>query len=305
MSLDFVKKTSFKRNTHFFVPQKHAANKIEFLQHNNVEKYGVEAEAVNQSIKTGGNDHAQIREIQHQHMLKLISKGFYRELMNYGVSNQDIITVSTHLLDHLIPGSATIEKDIEYYNRFLTQKNIKDEWLSSRRLIIDYVSLSPLRSELYSTVAAWLDNSAIKYSFITQFPDKENTLREYFEHRTRSYFTIYYEDKPVGLIGADHVDENSRKVEMRKFIADKDMQGMGIGKLATFLFLYYVFVHLKFNKVYIYSGNTNIRNINLNSKFGFELEGVLIEETSYGDRMRDVVRMGLLRSRWEEIFPPS
>ena len=50
------------------------------------------------------------------------------------------------------------------------------------------------------------------------------------------------------------------------------------------------------------SGNANIRNINLNRKFGFELEGVFFEDAFLGNKKRDIVRMGLLRSRWMEIF---
>ena len=68
-----------------------------------------------------------------------------------------------------------------------------------------------------------------------------------------------------------------------------------------FLF-YYSFVILKFNKVYIRSGNTNIRNINLNNKFGFELEGIFFEDVFLREKMQDLIRMGLLRSRWLEIF---
>jgi RimJ/RimL family protein N-acetyltransferase len=40
----------------------------------------------------------------------------------------------------------------------------------------------------------------------------------------------------------------------------------------------------------------------LNSQLGFELEGIFFEDIVIDEERRDVVRMGLLKSRWEEIF---
>ena len=79
-------------------------------------------------------------------------------------------------------------------------------------------------------------------------------------------------------------------------------RGKGIGKRATFAFLYHTFMIRNFEKVYIYSTDVNIRNLNLNSHFGFILEGVFLHEFKVADTRQDVVRMGLMRSHWLEIF---
>ena len=73
------------------------------------------------------------------------------------------------------------------------------------------------------------------------------------------------------------------------------MHGKGIGKRATFLFLYHVFRIRQFEKVYVHSMDTNIRNLNLNGKFGFELEGVFLQDILLKEQRRDVVRMALVR----------
>ena len=80
------------------------------------------------------------------------------------------------------------------------------------------------------------------------------------------------------------------------------MHGKGIGKRATFLFLYYAFLIRKFNKVYVHSLDVNVRNLNLNSKFGFELEGTLFEDAMVQTARRDVVRMALRAPVWLELF---
>ena len=92
---------------------------------------------------------------------------------------------------------------------------------------------------------------------------------------------------------------------MKKFVGAPGSTGRGIGKTATFLFLYYTFEILKYNKVYIHSIDTNIRNINLNAKFGFEIEGVFFREIFDDKEFHDSVRMGLLKSNWNNIFNVS
>jgi RimJ/RimL family protein N-acetyltransferase len=73
------------------------------------------------------------------------------------------------------------------------------------------------------------------------FPEGESALKEYFEHPKRSYFAISHANEPVGLIGANNIDSESKKLEMKKLIGNRNLQGKGIGKSATFLFLYYFF----------------------------------------------------------------
>ena len=80
------------------------------------------------------------------------------------------------------------------------------------------------------------------------------------------------------------------------------MHGKGIGKRATFLFLYHTFLIRGFEKIYVHSMDTNIRNLNLNRKFGFELEGVFFQDVRVGLERRDVVRMALLRPVWLNLF---
>jgi RimJ/RimL family protein N-acetyltransferase len=119
---------------------------------------------------------------------------------------------------------------------------------------------------------------------------------------TREYFGIRYKDELAGIIGAESIDLGPAKMEMRKLVGDADMRGKGIGKRATFLFLYYAFMVRNFNKVYVYSMDTNIRNLHLNARFGFELEGILLEEALVRDERRDVVRMGLCKPTWVKLF---
>jgi RimJ/RimL family protein N-acetyltransferase len=181
-------------------------------------------------------------------------------------------------------------------------EEVRDEWAAAKRLSVDEVSIVPLSRDLAEPVAKWLRAPAIREIFHPPFPTSAKGLAGYFRAATREYFAIHYRAEPVGLVGAEHIDRPAAKVEMRKLVGDPTMHGKGIGKRATFLFLYYIFVIRKFEKVYVHSMDTNIRNLNLNAKFGFELEGVFLQDIVVRGQRRDVVRMALVRAIWLGLF---
>src|SRR5437016_3292958 len=52
-------------------------------------------------------------------MLKLVSKGFYNELINYGVRKEEVLRVASHLLDNLLaqgkrprPGRGVLQRNL-------------------------------------------------------------------------------------------------------------------------------------------------------------------------------------------------
>ena len=179
---------------------------------------------------------------------------------------------------------------------------MKDEWNQRKQLSVQHATLRPLQPPVILKVLDWLRNPVVRESFVPAFPETERELREYFAHPSRDYFGIYYNDQPVGIIGGENLEPVAGKLEMKKLVGESGLQGKGIGKRATFGFLYYAFMILNLHKVYIHSRDINIRNINLNSRFGFELEGIFLEDIKVGDKRQDVVRMALFKSLWVQIF---
>jgi len=235
-------------------------------------------------------------------MLRLVSKGFYNELINYGVRKDEILRVASHLLDNLMAQEKKPGEGVQYYNHIFTLDTVKDEWKERKRLTVQHVTLRPLQPAVITKVIQWLKNPAIRESFVPAFPEKEIDLQKYFTHPTRDYFGIYYNDQPVGIVGGENIDPVAGKLEMKKLVGESGLQGKGIGKRATFGFLYYAFLILDLNKVYIHSRDINIHNLNLNSRFGFELEGIFFEDIKVGDKRQDIVRMALFKSLWLQVF---
>lgn len=237
-------------------------------------------------------------------ILKLVTKGFFNELVNYGVGREEIIRVASHLLDNVLKQHERAKAGHATAPAPLTVASVVDRWKSERRLDVDQVALRPLERAFLPQVVKWLRQPGVNETFATPFPDKKAELERYlFEDGGRDYLAIHGADGLVGIIGGENLDTTSGKVEMRKLIGDPALRGLGIGKRATFAFLYYAFVVLGLHKVYIHSRDINVRNINVNSASGFEVEGVFLEDVATtGDRRADVIRMAVLRPRWLAAF---
>jgi RimJ/RimL family protein N-acetyltransferase len=243
-------------------------------------------------------------EQQRDQMLKLVTKGFYNELTKYGVQKPEILRVASHLLDNLMTPGSKPGVDVPYYSQIFTLATVRDEWSARKQLAVQHVALRPLQLEVIPKVMEWLRMPGVRESFVPAFPEKEIELQKYFTHPTREYFGVYFEDRPVGIVGGENIDRVSGKLEMKKLV-DESVQGKGIGKRATFGFLYFAFMILNLHKVYIHSRDINLSNLNINSRFGFELEGIFFEDLKVGDQRQDVLRMALFKPLWLQIFSSS
>jgi RimJ/RimL family protein N-acetyltransferase len=246
----------------------------------------------------------QVVDRQRDHMLKLVTKGFFNELVNYGVKREEMLRVASHLLDNLLSrDSGKAQPRSTAHSRFNSQ-SVQDHWKDERYLTVDQVTLRPLGPALLPRLSEWLRAPGVSESFVRPFPVGQGALESHlFGSAERDYLEIDVRGETVGIIGGESWDRASGRMEMRKLVGDPDRRGQGIGKRATFGFLYYAFSILGLHKLYVHSRDINVRNMNLNSSFGFELEGVFLEEIPTPDgRRADVVRMALLKPIWLAMF---
>lgn len=235
-------------------------------------------------------------------VLKLVARGFFRELVNYGVGRDEIMRVASHLLDNLLSDHERAEG--APMAAVAGAGVVSEGWAARGELTVGDVTLRRLTDAAIARVHGWLQAPAVRDHFVPPFPDGEAALRAHFAAPERDYFTIERDGAAVGIIGGEHVDPAAGKLEMRKLVGEVALQGRGIGKRATLGFLHYAFAIRGMHKVYVHSRDINVRNINLNSRFGFELEGVFLEEAVVGGRRVDVIRMALLRPLWDALFGP-
>jgi RimJ/RimL family protein N-acetyltransferase len=255
---------------------------------------------------SGGEDG--VLDQRREQILKLVTRAFCKELRRYGIKEDEIVRVASHLLDNILSqkeGPRLRERtdeerpltDVEF-----TVDAVSDDWEHKRTLSLDKVSLHPFAMSLVPRVEAWLAMPGVRDSFVSPFPETQAGLRDYFSRPNQEYFAIHHAGTAVGIIGGENIDRQAEKLEMKKLVGDPDMRGKGIGKRATFLFLHHAFSSLRMHKVYVHSRDINVRNINLNSGFGFELEGAFLEDTKIAGQRVDLVRMALLAPIWDALF---
>ncbi len=239
-----------------------------------------------------------------EQMLRLVAKGFYNELVNYGVRREELLRVATHLLDNVLSQDDGVGQTRQTLGSNLGRSSLRDDWKENRRLTVEHVTLRPLARDLVPRFSDWLRAPGVNDSFCPPFPTDDDSLEHHlFDSPNRDYLAIEVQGEPVGVIGGESLDRASGRMEMRKLVGDSARRGQGIGKRATLGFLYYAFSILGLHKVYIHSRDINVRNMNLNSSFGFTLEGVFLEELATADgRRADVVRMALLKPIWLAWF---
>src|SRR5438477_8156689 len=114
---------------------------------------------------------------QRDRMLELVSKGFYNELINYGVRKDEIIRVASHLLDNLMAQGRKPAEGVEYYNGIFTLASVKDEWAERKQLVVQDVTLRPLQLPVIGKIIAWLKVPAVRESFVPAFPENESKLQ--------------------------------------------------------------------------------------------------------------------------------
>jgi RimJ/RimL family protein N-acetyltransferase len=246
----------------------------------------------------------QVVDQQRGRMLRLVTKGFFNELVNYGVKREEMVHVATHLLDNVLNRREDEDAAPLVGDLGLSLRSVQDRWESEQRLSVDHVTLRRLDRAALPHLSEWLKAPGVRDSFFPPFPLGEDALERHFvASPTSDYLAIVVDGEPVGFVGGESLDTASGRMEMRKLVGAPQRRGQGIGKRATFGFLYYAFCRLGLHKVYIHSRDINVRNMNLNSSFGFEIEGVFFEEVALPDgRRADIVRMALLKPIWLALF---
>jgi RimJ/RimL family protein N-acetyltransferase len=100
--------------------------------------------------------------------------------------------------------------------------------------------------------------------------------------------------EPVGLLAYLNFDKGQRKAELRKMIGDPAYRGKGLAREATYLWLRYGVSTLGLRKIYLDTLDNNLRNIALNEKLGFKVEGLLRAECLIDGEQRDILRMAIV-----------
>lgn len=91
------------------------------------------------------------------------------------------------------------------------------------------------------------------------------------DNRMDYIFCEKINDKPIGSVHFKNINKLEGVAEAGKMIGEITQKKKGFAKEAFGFWLKYGFEKLKLKKIYILTGKTNTRNINLNLKLGFKI----------------------------------
>jgi len=108
----------------------------------------------------------------------------------------------------------------------------------------------------------------------------------------------------IGTTGLGKIHTTNRSAEFGIAIGDVDCHNQGYGTEAARLVLRYGFEELNLNRIELTVLANNPRAIRAYEKAGFQHEAVARQAVYRHGRYEDLLRMAILRERWDQLSPP-
>lgn len=150
----------------------------------------------------------------------------------------------------------------------------------------------------------WLNDPNVYQHMNMQYPITLEEAEKWHERAlyNPSRFDLVFEDETnvLAMTGLTNVDTVNGLVEFY-IIVNPNLQGKGIGKLATQFTINYAFLHYNIHKVYLYTNEFNERANKLYEGLGFQLEGTLRKHKFKNGVLIDRCIYGLLKEDWNTL----
>jgi len=168
----------------------------------------------------------------------------------------------------------------------------------------DNIKLRSLQQNDLENRVRWFNDPQVNKSLILDSELNIQDTIKWFQNTintdTRKDFVIETSDgKAIGCIGLRKIDTKNKSACFYIVIGEKEYWGKGIGSSAAGLLLGWGFANLGLNKIWSVVRSENTGSLSMLKKVGFKEEGLLRQEECVKGLMIDVVRLGLLKSEWE------
>lgn len=226
--------------------------------------------------------------IQNSFLTETVLNNTINELKKLNLSPKDYVNLANALLDIAINGHKTpqVEEEVNYS----IDKKIDFP------ITYEDITISKFDNKKHKKfLEEWTNNEFGKEFLLSRIDNVERSLDELINDKANIFGIIETQDKvPIGVLGYLHHDKLNNKAELRKLIGNRDYSGKGFGKKATKAWVTFGLNKLKLRKIFIYTFDTNLRNIRINRELGFNLEGVFKAENLDKDTPKDILRMALI-----------
>lgn len=167
------------------------------------------------------------------------------------------------------------------------------------------VSLKKVGRNDIELIRQWRNSDLINNVSFSEKKITEEMQKKWYEKVSEEknflHWMIISNGKAVGYAAIRSIDiQNSRCEFASLYLGDEDALGTGVGAIAEFLVIEYVYEHYNLRKIYCEVLETNPKVILLHKKFGFEIEGVLKDHYKKGEAFTGVCLLGLFKENWDK-----
>ena len=209
------------------------------------------------------------------------------DLKHLKLTSKEYVNIANALLDLAINGHRSIDL---HDGDFLKDMKL-DFPIRYDDIVIE--KIKPRKHK--KLLQEWTESEYGKEFLLSRIDNVERSLDDLMNDESNIFGIIETKDKtPIGVMGYLNYDKENNKAELRKLIGDTEYTHKGLGKKASEAWISYGLHTLKIRKIYIYTFDTNLRNIRINRELGFNLEGIFKAENIYNGAARDILRMSLI-----------
>lgn len=228
-------------------------------------------------------------ELSNEVKLTTFAKSIYNESIELGFKSNDYVKLMNELLDMTIT-----QKNHSFDSKIsnIPQPNpVSDLPIMTKNLMIRYYDAKTDKK----IVTKWFNDPNNNLFLVSALTNDSLTI-DHIENSNHTYAMICLKNsEPIGMLALLNIDESNSKAEMRKLIGELKYRGQGYAKEATSVWLKYCTEYKNLDKIYIYTTETNIRNVSINRQLGFQLEGLMKKEFKVDNVSHDVLRMAYFK----------
>ncbi|MBU1097376.1 MAG: hypothetical protein CVV23_14840 [Ignavibacteriae bacterium HGW-Ignavibacteriae-2] len=222
--------------------------------------------------------------------IEALSRNFFKEAASYGFRYEHYLKFVNTLLDQALNVNGIIDNKTVSDVLYAEVSELKLPINSAKFGIREYDKKTD-----FNLLKKWLEDDYGKYFLYSTMTSTEISVEKLI-HDPKNFIGVIIlpDGEEIGLMAYLNWDKSQKKAELRKIIGNPSLRGKGYGKEATRLWISYGKNTLKLRKIYLYTLETNLRNIKLNEELGFKVEGILRNEILIDKVSHDVLRMGLV-----------
>lgn len=250
----------------------------------------------------------ELTDAKMRQVVKITACSFYQEMVNYGFAEGDIINFTSELLDLLMKDPLTRRSRFEPTGVRYTVDYDVDSSGGVVAVRGPDLMLRPASADDLEVIDRWRKSGAYEGTLIERIMSLEpREILAKHANPANHLHLVHLGDAAIGFVTYSVDLYDTGRAEMQKFLADRQHRGHGHGTQMTYLWLHHGFTRLSLRKISAQTVDSNLVNINLNRKLGFQFEGRLQQEVRLRDRYVDLTLMSVLRERFFRLCaePPA